>query len=561
MTKKIITSIFLCLITTISILLLPACSWFEKDKVEVNKSTSIQGGNQNTPNSRYSAFLNSVEETKNYIGSYKLNFSLTQEVSTYEYYEHLQSFQKTDSSTFSIAGSNSLDAKNFAYYANIYKPGSTPVIYSETVFNNIKTSDDENASDYYVDKSRKFDSFIDTTGTCITYKTNSNRSSNYTIGNASLVKYLPTFDNISAANNTSIIGSRDYSAIKQLTAYLDNSYINDNFYSFIKNIDSSYLTLDNITAEIGMPEHDTQTIVQLKVTASSENDSSEYKYKNYEIVVKYYCSNGKVSKITQTYNLNESKSEHSKYYINKNYDKNSSITFNADIEYFAEWDNQSEDYNNIFRPELLTSKISEDRENINSCSYPTNTINVVLLNTNKTIFSQNFIQKDVLISDDIFTQAKTQPALTYNPSNNTYTENTVDVEFYADKECTDKILGGRGFVMQGSDITLYAKYVVPNGKCLIMIREFSQPYKKLANYYVPTNILNLDYLNTPIICSMEDSSYNYPKKGPNYNNIKVDGKYVYDVQTYLDNVKNTTNKPLSYRPGKLIYLDFYLNKK
>ena len=85
MKKKIINSIAVCLLLAFSLIVTPACSLFDKGKVEVNKTTSTQGGNPNTPNSNYSNFLSSIASTKEYTGSYKSALTFSKKVDTYNY--------------------------------------------------------------------------------------------------------------------------------------------------------------------------------------------------------------------------------------------------------------------------------------------------------------------------------------------------------------------------------------------------------------------------------------------------------------------------------------------
>ena len=554
MKKKIINSIAVCLLLAFSLIVTPACSLFDKGKVEVNKTTSTQGGNPNTPNSNYSNFLSSIASTKEYTGSYKSALTFSKKVDTYNYLDYVNFEYEHSIVTNGFTLLNYLDAENGAYYYTIGNVNliNTHELYAETIFTNIKTSDEEDAENFYIE--RVYDGNQNNV-----YKTQKTRALKYALAEATPLHYLPEFDKTRADNNTSIVGTREYSLDYMLNAYVQTlSVTNENIAS--SSLDYNYLNPNatDFKVDISMPESTDYSIIQFTISTNYQNDNSaEEKYNNYNITSKIYCQNGKVVKLTLNYNLNQCENGNSKNFIKQKYDKVINVTIEQNIEYLTSWNTTSEDYANIFASHLTEENISDYRNSKDSL--PT-TINNFYINVDgKTVKTySNFNEETQLLTATILAENSNQPAMVMDPTTRTISDSTIGVEFYYDKEFKQKVLEGVGLYTCGYDKTIYGKIIVPNEKCVILVNEYTKTNDNLANYYEKTNQLNKTFISTdmPIINTITDTyyEYDYYSLEREYNSLG------YSTTIYINSTKNTTNQPLNLKKNRLIYLDIYLTK-
>lgn len=543
MKKKTIQSVSMCLLLALSLFFLPACSWFQKDYVQTEKGSTIQGGNNNTPNSRYSSFLTSISQTKNYTGSYKLNYDVRCDQTDYEYLELTSIVQNENTITKSISGSNSLDAENHAYYQHVSN-GFLGI--TETIYKNIKTSDEASAEDLFVEKH---------TINNETLKTQEGRTIFYYLGNGTMLSSLPEFDTINAINNSKLVGSRNYSPLYNIYNYIVSQGISqsDAQIAFLKNLDTHYLNGKDLKVEISMPESSTDTIVQFAINATYESEGT-YKYNKYAITTKYYCANGKLNKITQTYILGQSASENKKRFDKSHYDRETKIDFELNVDYKTSWDTTQESYTRTFSPTFLTSKIASIRANKDALETTKNNI-FIMIGENTIKAFENLSEEDVMQSATIYEESKTQNAKyldVSDPTNKKFVNATINIELFYDKALTQPVLAGTPIKTEGHNIYLYGRYIVPSGKCVVIVREFTQPYKTIKNYYQKTNKLNLDYIQNSLPIIFDTTTFNYSYLETGYNQAG------YAITTYIDGAKNTTNQPLSFRQNRIFYLDFYL---
>lgn len=532
MKNKIISAFAICLISAFSLILIPACSWFGKDDIETNTSGTVNGASGNKPSAQYSSFLNSIEASKNYASSFKQTQNTIEEESLFEYNSAgLQSSKESQSSSTSF--NVYVDTNNNCAYRNDKDNSS---LITEVIFKNIKKSNDNDAGDYYIETGYVTKGSAKNT---FSYKTNSDRIKYYTLSNITEIGFLPEFDSNNFLNNTDIIGSNAYA---------------------ILNMDTDYLTAEDLTVDIKMPEKTTN--LQIEINATYTTEASTYYYNKFNTTIKYTCTDGKVTQISQTLTLKQCKEANKKRFDNKKYDKITVTTSTIDTTYISNWDTSSEEYKQVFDNSSLLNQSAI--ESLRSKTLP-RTTNLLHININGENAGFYPISEDQTKSmEDIINAYGKQTAYTYSEDadkNVTLTASQIDVKFYFDSEYQNPIDSNISLNGLSYDRTIYGKYVINQNQCVIIVREFEKQYEKLNNYYKrnETSVISGQnfIINKPIICTTDvnNITFNYSYREKAY----VDKNY--STNTFIDNSANSTNRPLTLISNKLRYLDFYITAK